>query len=213
MRTTVTKSMSTRKLAAAGLRKVTAAIVLSTALASVAFAGIKVKVDNDPDVDFADFHSWAWHPKGPGNVIRLVSQDDDNSAAAKQKVTDRIVPIVAAELTRRGFPVATGEPDFYVMFYALITVDTTSQQLGQFLPTWANWGLPPFAPQTTSLKIYPQGSLVLDLTSRATNEVVWRGLAQAEMKWDDPEPKRDQRIREATASLLKKFPPKASKKR
>ena len=40
-------------------------------------------------------------------------------------------------------------------------MNTSGQTLGQFLGTVA-WGLPPFEAVATSLKIYEQGSLVLE---------------------------------------------------
>jgi hypothetical protein len=84
--------------------------------------------------------------------------------------------------------------------------------MGQFLSPVPEWGLPYFAPSTTALSTFPQGSLILDIAPSATNEVVWRGVAQAELKWDDTESRRAQHVRDAVQDLLKKFPPKPAKK-
>jgi hypothetical protein len=180
--------------------------------AGVALAGIKVQVDHDPAFDFTPLHTWTWHPKGPGNAVKIITEDDD-SAAFKKEVEPKIMNIVESEFTRRGFARPAGtEPDFYVTYYALVTVGNSEQYMGQFVNA-AQWGLPPVTPSTTSLKVYPRGSLILDVTSRTTNEVVWRGVAQAELKWDDPQDKREKRVREAVQELLKKFPPKSGKNR
>lgn len=183
---------------------------LAVIAAGGAFAGIKVQVDHDPAFDFGTLHSWSWHPGGPGNARKIITQDDD-SAAFKKKIEPRLLPMVEAELVKRGFPEAQNEPDFYVTYYVLVTVGDTEQYMGQFanLP---KWGLPPVAQQTQSLKIYPKGALILDITSRVTNEVVWRGVANAELKWEEDQGKRDQRVREAIEQLLKRFPPKPTKK-
>lgn len=180
--------------------------------AGVAIAGIKVQIDHDQTFDFTTLHAWTWFPKGPGNAVKIITEDDD-SAAFKKEVEPRIMDIVQAELGRRGFtaPAAGAEPDFYVTYYALVVVGSSDQYMGQFVNA-AQWGLPPMTPSTTSLKVYPRGSLILDVTSRATNEVVWRGVAQAELKWDEPQDKREARVREAVKQLLKKFPPKGGKK-
>ena len=175
--------------------------------ASVLSAAIKVQVDHDPGFDFSVLKTWTWHPKGPGNAVKIITQEDD-SAAFKQQIEPRLLPIVQAEFVRRGFPpAASGEPDFYVTYYAVVTAGTSSQFMGQFI-NLPKWGLPPLAPQTTSLEYFPRGSLILDVTSRASDEVVWRGVAQADMKWDEAQAKRDQRVRDAVRELLKKFPPK-----
>lgn len=183
---------------------------LAVIAAGVAFAGIKVQVDHDPGFDFSTLHTWSWHPGGPGNARKIITQDDD-SAAFKKQIEPRLLPMVEAELAKRGFTAAQNDPDFYVTYYVLVTVGDTEQYMGQFanLP---KWGLPPVAQQTQSLKIYPKGALILDITSRVTNEVVWRGVANAELKWEEDQGKRDQRVREAIEQLLKRFPPKPTKK-
>ena len=48
-------------------------------------------------------------------------------------------------------------------YYVLVTVGSNSQDMGQFLPANAQYGVPMFAPATQSLNIYPQGTLVLDV--------------------------------------------------
>jgi hypothetical protein len=182
------------------------------ALASLAWAAIKVQVDHDPEFDFSALKTWAWHPKGPGNAVKIITQEDD-SAAFKRQVEPRLLPIVQAEFVRRGFAAAaSGDPDFYVTYYAVVTAGNSSQFMGQFI-SLPKWGLPPLAPQTTSIEYFPRGALILDVTARATDAVVWRGVAQAEMKWEETEAKRDQRVREAVRELLKRFPPKPGKGR
>jgi hypothetical protein len=79
--------------------------------------------------------------------------------------------------------------------------------LGQFLPPIAERGLPPFTPQTQSLTVAEQGSLVLDVS--ANDRVVWRGIAQAKMKIGEEPTRREARLREAVRDLLKRFPPKS----
>ncbi len=186
--------------------------VLIVGLASAAvLAKIKTQVDHDPAFDFGTLHTWTWHPNGAGNARVVITKDDD-SAAFKKQFEPRLLPVVEAELARKGFPKAGGgEPDFYVTYYVLVTAGTQEQSIGQFVPGSA-WGIPLLPPATSSLKVFPQGALILDITPRAQGEVVWRGVAYAEVKWDDTQAKRDQRIRDAVQELFKQFPPKAAKK-
>jgi hypothetical protein len=74
-----------------------------------------------------------------------------------------------------------------------------------------SWGLPPFDAVATSLKIYEQGSLVLDVMT-PTSKPMWRGVARAEVHRDRPDAERSKRIREAVFDLVEKFPPKQKKK-
>jgi hypothetical protein len=181
------------------------AALISVCAVTVA-AAVKVQTDHDPDFDFTPLRTWAWHPERAGNAVRIITKDDD-SAAFKQRIEPRLLPIVEAEFVRRGFAMARDNPDFYVTYYAIVTAGNSSQFMGQFI-NMPKWGLPPLAPQTTSLEYFPRGSLVLDVTARQTNEIAWRGIAQADMEWSETEDKREQRVREAVRELLKRFPPK-----
>ena len=183
-----------------------AALVLACASAAV-LARVKVQVDFDPAFDFGTLRTWTWHPDGPGNARMLMTKDDD-SAAFKKQLEPRLMPLVETGLGRRGFAKAAGgDPDFYMTYYVLVTAGASDQYMGQFLPGTV-WGVPFVPPATSSLNVFPQGALILDVTSRAQKMVVWRGVAQAEIKWDESRAKRDARIREAVEELLKQLPPK-----
>jgi hypothetical protein len=192
--------------------RLVAATALASVIAGVALAGVKVQIDYRPGFDFSTLRTWAWHPTNPGSAAMIVTETDD-SAAFKRQLEPRLLPAIESGFASRGFPIATSaEPDFYVTYYVFVTVGSTEQYLGQFA-NLSKWGLPPMSPQTQSLTVYPQGSLILDVTSRLTNEVVWRGVARAELKWNESQEKRDQRIRQAVEELVKRFPPKAAKTR
>jgi hypothetical protein len=51
-----------------------------------------------------------------------------------------------------------------------------------------------------------KGSLVLDLSSGGN--VVWRGVAEANIAFDADDKKREKLLREGVRDLLKRFPPK-----
>jgi hypothetical protein len=51
-----------------------------------------------------------------------------------------------------------------------------------------------------------RGSLVLDLSAKGT--VVWRGVAQAEIKMDADDKRREALVREAVRDLLRRYPPR-----
>jgi len=168
-------------------------------------AAVKVRSDFDERFDFSKAKTWAWTSPKMGYVVaaRTSSDDPDDIQRRAEPV---IVQAVTAELPGRGLTPATGTPDINLTYYLLLTVNTTSQTLGQFLPATVNWGIPPFAPRTQSLKIIPQGSLLLDVSAKG--EPVWRGAAEAEIKMDLSEERRIALIREAVKEILKTYPPK-----
>jgi hypothetical protein len=117
-------------------------------------------------------------------------------------------------MTKRGLALASGTPDVVLHYYVLVTIDQNGQFMGQFLPAVPYWGLPPFAPATTSLTIVTRGSLVLDAMLPGTTgnrRVVWRGIAQSTVEDADSDAVREKRIRDAVAELVKRFPQKKQK--
>jgi hypothetical protein len=171
-----------------------------------ASARVDVKVEFDKTFDFKPVKTWAWNPKQPGEVKMARTQEDDPEAARK-RAEPIILEAVATEMSRRGMQPATAEPGVIVTYYLLLTTTMSAQTVGQFLPATTAWGLPPFAPATQSLKMMNHGSLVLDMSAKET--VVWRGVAQANIKFDVDDKKREALIREAVRDLLRRFPPRA----
>jgi Domain of unknown function (DUF4136) len=173
--------------------------------ASAALEAMDVHVASDKAFEFKGVRTWAWNPDGRGDVIMARSPDDDPEAMQK-RAEPVIVDAVTTEMGRRGLQAASGQPDLFVTYYLLLSINAATQTLGQFLPGTTAWGLPPFAPATQSMTMMNSGSLVLDLS--ANGKVVWRGVAQAQLKMDADDKKRESVIREAVRDLLKRYPPK-----
>ena len=180
-----------------------ARIVLALVLALPAsLLAVDVKVDFDKTFDFRSIRTWNWAPDF-GQVIMARHKDDDPEAM-RDRAEPIIVNAVAAEMTKLGLPRVDTVPDMTVMYYLLLSTNFNAQTVGQFLPSTVQWGLPLFAPQTSSLEYMNQGSLVIDL--RAKDVIVWRGLAQAKIKPDETAARREQLLRESIRDLLKRFP-------
>jgi len=179
------------------------AIVIALAWAAPAVLAIDVKIDHDKTFDFKGAQTWTWSAK-PGDVKMARTQEDDPEAM--RKIAEPVImSSVSNELTRRGLKQAPDAP-LAVTYYLLLSIEASSQTLGQFLPAVTQWGVPPYAPATQSLEMMNHGSLVLDMTAK--DVIVWRGVANAKIKRETEEPKREELIREAVRDLLKSFPPK-----
>jgi len=181
----------------------TLALALSTALVA---ADVKVKTAQDKNFNFKGIKTYAWHPEGIGDV-KVLQNTTDDAADLKRRFEPIFVESMTKGFASRNLALDTsGSPDLYVTYYLLIGPGNNSQQMGQFLPPISYWGLPAFAPATSSLQIYEQGSLVIDVSSVAQGTIVWRGLAVAEVDRGRTQDERAQRIRDGIASLMKKFP-------
>lgn len=180
------------------------AMALALAISGVR-AWVDVKVDFDKAFDFKAVKTWAWNPGGHGQVFMARTQEDD-AEVARKRVEPLIIEAVTDEIGRRGLQQASATPDVMVTYYLLLSNSASSQTVGQFLPGTTAWALPPFAQSTQSLEIMNQGSLVLDFS--AAGKVVWRGVAQARIKMDADDPKREALLREAVRDLVRRVPKK-----
>lgn len=189
------------------MKKTLAALLCAASVVALEAAKIKVKAVPDPTYDFSTVRTWAWDAEG--DVIMARTPTDD-PVALKARLDPLIRKYVAAEMEKRGLAVATATPpDVHLHYYVLVTVASTGQEMGQFLPAVPYWGLPPFAPATQSLNIVTRGSLVLDAMQPGLvgdRKVVWRGIAESTVEEGTTDAKREERIREASAELVKRFP-------
>jgi hypothetical protein len=189
------------------LRRTVLLLGLLALSAGVSIAGTKIKAERHPKFDFSTLKSWSWPASGPGDVKVWLTAD------SKPEVVQRtyepvIVQAVEDELARRKFTKAAGTAgDFVVTYYMLITAGSSSQQMGQFLPAITEWGVPPFTAQTTATRVYPLGTLVLDIASPA-DRVVWRAVAQAEVELGRSEADRSVRLKRIIKDIVAKLPRK-----
>ena len=188
-----------------------AVMMLIVLAATVTIVATKIQAQRDPAFDFSKLTTWKWNADGPG-VVKVIVSERSNSEAVQKKYEPEIVKAVEEQFAARGYTPATiGTPDFVATYYLLITVGMSSQTMGQFLPSNAQWGIPLFAPATQSMTVYPQGTLVLDVSSPAASGMIWRGMAEAKIDLENSETKRVSRIRTIIKDLVAKFPRKAKK--
>jgi len=171
----------------------------------VGLEAVDVRVENSKTFDFKGVRTWAWNPDGAGDVRMARTQTDDPDAM-KRRAEPWIRDAAETELMRRGLQQVSTGPDLTLTYFLLLSTTMSAQTMGQFLPATAGWGLPPFAEATQSLKMMNQGSLVLDFS--ANHVVVWRGVAQAQIKPGTDDSKREAVLREGVRDLVKRYPPK-----
>ena len=166
-------------------------------------AAIKVHVDLDKAFDFRQVHTWAWAVPTAGHVMAARTPTDDPEAI--QRLAEPVVmEAVIAEMPGRGLKHTIDAPDVTLKYYLLLTIGTSAQTIGQFLPAVSQWGIPPFTASTQSLKVIQQGSLAIDVFAKG--EVVWRGVAAAEIKPGLTTDKRAALVREAVREVLRRYP-------
>ena len=189
--------------------RVVALAFLLLAASVVTAAGINVRTEFDKKYDFTRLKTFAWHPK-PGEVRIMLSIDSNSrSEPVKRQYEPILMKTVEEEMVKRGYTLATGgAPDFQLIYYVFIATGNTSQTMGQFLPTNAQWGLPMFPPATQHLDLSPQGSIVLDAAAPAGGALVWRAIAESKVELSISDAERARKVQEAMTKIVAKFPKK-----
>ena len=195
---------TTAILAGSGWWPVLACVAVVAFAAQSVLADVKVRANFDKNFDFKNVKTWVWSEKA-GDVM-VARTPTDNAESVKALAEPVIRQAVSAEFPRRGLQPASGSADVKLTYYLLLTVGSSAQLAGQFLPAVTDWGVPPFTPSTNSLEVIEQGSLVLDLT--ANDHVVWRGVGEAKIKMGLEQEKRVALIQEAVREIMKKYPPR-----
>jgi hypothetical protein len=170
--------------------------------AQVGTAAVKVHVDLDKAFDFRQVRTWAWGE--PTGYVMAARTPTDDPEAIKRLAEPIVMEAVIAEMPGRGLKHTIESPDVTLKYYLLLTIGTSAQTIGQFLPAATAWGMPPFLASTQSLEIIQQGSLAIDVFAKG--EVVWRGVGAAEIKPGLTQDKRAALIREAVREILKRYP-------
>jgi hypothetical protein len=195
----------------------TSVVVIAAALAllswdrgGVSAADTDITIDYDKTFSFAGLSTWAWHPQGAGDVRLALTADDDPKRVAA-RIEPVLLPATERQLASRKFTkVAADGANLWLHYYALLTLKDFQQVHGQFLPATVNWGLPPFAPSTSAIGVYPVGTIIMDITV-AGRDIVWRGAARREVNFESSDQKRREVIERAIRDLFKDFPPRAKK--
>jgi hypothetical protein len=164
-------------------------------LALTACSDITVTHDYDPGADFSSLRTYAWYaaPAAAAGVDTLTTQ--------------RIIRSMDAELAARGFrKLESGTPDFLV--HALAAIHQRLEAVPTTTTVGYGWRGGTLAYGTgTEIRSYDEGTLILDVISPGTKQLVWRGTAKAAVSDGRSPEEREARIREGVAMILENFPP------
>jgi uncharacterized protein DUF4136 len=148
----------------------------------------KITVQFDQDADFSHFKTF---------TIRPGQLNSKNPALNSDLVRKRIDADIEKALTAKGLTEVASHADLNVL-YRLGTDRGT--QLDTYPAGWRGWG-------TRVVRVhYAEGTLVIDLRSRASHSLVWRGIAE-EQKSDAT--KLEGKLDDMVKKSFQKYPPKS----
>jgi hypothetical protein len=173
------------------------AAVAVFALAVTGCATMNVSSHVRHGIDFAQYRTYDW---GPADALPTGDPRLDGNPFFK----DHLQGAVERGLAERGFELArSGTPDLLIHYHASITtrIDVAAADMrhgychDEDCRAWASE--------------HEAGTIILDIVDTRTNQVIWRGWAQASVEGVLDNPDRMQRqIDEAVARMLARLPQK-----
>lgn len=172
-------------------------------LAAASFAALGVACATTVDVafdegeDFSRYRTWDWLPRAARTVNAPLGQGPALDA--------RVARLVERALRARGFERTDGRADLFVSYYLqvqreLVTVRETPamQYLSSFHSSPSYW----IQATQSRLHTYERGRLVIVVSGRRQQRVIWRGEIEGRFQGDF-----SPHLREVVWSLLERFPP------
>jgi hypothetical protein len=166
---------------------------------------IHIQTDFNPQQDFSGYKTYVWAPPPKTGNPRLDSP----------LLQQRIQAAVDSALAAKGYVLATtGEPDFYVGYYAAVDQQVDVQTVNSYYGGaygWGWYGGMGGMYSSTSARVYDQGTLIVDVADAKKKEIVWRGSAQAEVNREVNQEERQRRLNDVAKRIFADFPPKPGK--
>jgi len=173
--------------------------VATSALLVQGCASISVEREFDPDVDYASYQTYDWMP-AESRRVDLKARDP--------MVEQRIREAIERELAASGLQKASSsDPDIRIGYLLVLEDAVDLQTLYTGAPP--DWRYRTYGPGTTTnqTRMLTTGTLVIDAFDAGKRELVWRGVAEGQVKPDQDPEKRRARIDEAVKKILAEFPP------
>ena len=169
--------------------------------------GQKITRDFDRSRDFSNLKTFGWvqYEKVPIFRIEEPASDDVTDEALDRLMKD----LVKSALEKKGFRfVGDSNPDFrvgYLLQARLKLNETTFDANTYGTPNvpYGHWR--PFYNSTADNRLWRAGSITVDLVDPETQNLIWRGTAQATFK---KQLQARKKIQSAVPKILKGFPPK-----
>jgi hypothetical protein len=166
-------------------------LVLCFAMLVSACSSIKVQTDYNSEADFVDLSTFSWLP----TYVR---------AEMNRINVGRIKNAVNIQLGEKGFRMASSNPDFLVAMHIGVdqNIRVTQEVYNRGPYRRGYWG-----GGRTYVDQYEEGSIIIDVVSAKTKELIWQGKATSTLKRNTTREKQAKKINKAIAKLLKDFPP------
>jgi hypothetical protein len=171
---------------------------------------LQVDTDYDPQADFAAVETYAWAQRTPTG--------DDDPRVYNAIVQARVRNAIDGALQAKGLRLVTSSPDVYVAWHGAIegqmSYETISNNYGY---GWGRYGYRGggmamgTTTSRTTAREWDEGTLIIDIIDRSTDELMWRAVGQAKLSETQRTPQEAQaKANEVAVKMLADFPPGGS---
>jgi hypothetical protein len=195
-------------------RAVLLAAVASSLTASPGTAQkLEIKTHKDPEADFSAVRTYSWLPPAP--FVRDAPAHLSNPTLSEEALGPPIVAAVDRELASRGLVRVDGAADVHVTYFVALTVGFNQTYLGEYYGYVTGWGspIPAGLAPSTSMQVYEQGTVLIDVVNRERNRAIWRGTVKTRVHQELTLEKRVARVNDGAARLFREFPIRPTKKK
>jgi hypothetical protein len=158
---------------------------------------VDVQADYDTSADFSRLRTYTW--------LQTPSAAPRDPRINNDLLDSRVHAAVNDELHAKGYSESGENPDFRVAYHVVLKEKVAAAAFpGSYGYGLGRWP----AESDVRVATYEEGMLLLDVVDGGTNELVWRGTAQARIDPERTPQERTALIRAAVQKMLKDFPPK-----
>ncbi len=171
-------------------------ILLNLMVVGLGCSTISVSYDYDTKADFTSLKTFDFMPVPVQSNINILN-------------VKRIQDSVRNQLESKGYTQTPDNPDFQIAMHLSKQekrkIQTTDWGYTKTFGRRINWG-DNLDSGRINVYEYEEGTLILDFVDAQSKELIWRGVATAEvLHYTNPE-KREKRINEAVQKILNNFP-------
>ncbi|MDR7090098.1 DUF4136 domain-containing protein [Cellvibrio fibrivorans] len=182
--------------------------VLLVALSALVFAGCttqpRVETDHQADFDFSSLKTFD---------VAETKQDTKDSILVSPFTLSHIHSALEGELGKRYQNAATGaKPDFIVSYHVVIEEKIDPRSYDD-LYGFGYYGRPYRYPSPffhgpgTGLRVYNQGSLIIDVVDAKTEKPIWRGVSEKRLSRSMAPQQQREVLSRAVTEVIAQFPP------
>jgi hypothetical protein len=164
---------------------------LAALVGLAACSTLSVHTDYDPAAPFHNYRTYSWH---------------DDAPVANQLLDRRIVAAVDKELTAKGLKRVDSGGDVFATYHGAVDKRMDISTVGYGYGGWYG----PYGGVSsthTSVNEIPTGTLIVDLVDAKSNQMVWRGTAEDDLRSSSSPEQAQQRVDDAVKEMFHKFPP------